>query len=743
MACNDSLMTPDSAPAAATLKIGGMHCASCVSHVERAILRVPGVRGAMVNLATGKGRVEFEPAAVGGGGDATGDRTAAIVNAVVRAGYSASIDDQPELTTGAGGGADEAALWRRRAILGGVLGLPVVVLGMAWMTTTSAWLQLAPAAVVQVLLGGAFVVGAWRGLRSRRVDMDALVAIGTLAAFGWSVVALVRGDHHPPHVYFDTSVVILTLIALGKYFEARARARAVGAMTGLLALVPRSAAVLVGGSVVDKPVEQLGVGESVLVRTGERAAVDGVVIDGLGEFDESLVSGESAPVVRQTGDTVVGGALCVGGTVTVRATGVGSASTVAQIAALVAEAQAQKSHVQRLADSIAGVFVPVVLVIAAATLLGWGLVGGDWPRAVWAAVSVLIVACPCALGLAVPTAVMVGTGVGAQAGIVIKDPAVLERAGGLRTVVIDKTGTLTCGEPEVVNTLVLEPGLDVGRALAIAAALERLSTHPIARAIVAAAGVGGPAAAGTAVLPGEGVFGEVGGKWFGVVAPGRAADASQWRAKVDELEREGASVVALVEADEVRRVVPGRTLALVALRDEPRPEAAMAVERLRAMDLRTVLLTGDSETAARAVAQAVGIHEVRWRVSPADKERVVRELAVEGPVAMVGDGLNDAPALAAADIGIAMGSGTHIAASAGHVILVGGDLRSLPRAVVLSRAMMTRIRMGLFWALAYNVVLIPVAAAGWLDPVLAAVAMSLSSVSVVLNALALKRVKLD
>lgn len=722
--------------ATAELKIGGMSCASCVAHVERAILRVPGVRAASVNLATGRGRVEYDPG-LGAAGDASGQ----IVDAVVRAGYSASVAPAtagPHRNAAEVGddGANEAARWRRRALLGGVLGLPVVVLGMTWMGTASAWVQLVPATIVQVVLGGVFIRGAWRGLRAGRVDMDTLVAMGTLAAFGWSIAALVRGDHH---VYFDTSVVILTLIAVGKFLEARARGRAGEAMSGLLALLPRTALVVTGGAAAERAVESLRVGDEVLARPGERVAVDGVVVEGTSEVDESLVSGESTPVAKRIGERVVGGSLNVIGTLRVRATAVGAGSTVAQVAALVAEAQSRKAKVQRLADRVAGVFVPVVMAIALATVFGWGWGAGDWARGAWAAVSVLIVACPCALGLAVPTAVMVGTAVGAKSGIVIKDPVVLERAGGLRTVVLDKTGTLTRGEPTLVKTVVLGPGLGERRAVELAASIERASTHPIAAAIVRAAGAG-PVAIAARAVAGEGVFGEVEGRSLGVVAPGLASDAGLHRAAVEALEQEGSTVVALVDVVERR---PSATLALLALRDEPRPEAAEAVARLREMGLEPVVLTGDAHAPAAAVARRVGIDHVRARVTPADKERVVRELAGSGPVAMVGDGLNDAPALAAADIGIAMGSGTHVAASAGHVILVGGDLRSLPRAVRLSRAMMRRIRLGLFWAFAYNALLIPVAAAGWLHPMLAALAMSLSSVSVVVNALALRRVKLD
>jgi Cu+-exporting ATPase len=717
-----------------TVKIGGMHCGACVAHVEKAIRKVPGVRTASVNLATGTGRVEFEPTAA-----YTPDASSRVVDAVVRAGYTAipQTDQAPAgATADTESEPDDAAMWRRRTVLGAVLGVPVMVLGMAWMSTTSAWLQFVPATVLQVILGGAFVRGAWRGARSGRVDMDMLVAIGTLSAYGWSVVALLRGDHH---VYFDTSVVILTLIALGKSFEARARARAGEAMSGLLALLPSSAAVFTGATPVETPIDRIRVGDEVLVRPGERAPVDGEVLDGTSDVDEALVTGESTPVAKRAGQSIAAGALNLTGALRVRATGVGAGSTVAQVAALVREAQGRKARVQRIADSAAGVFVPVVLVIALGTLLAWGVLGGDWATGTWAAVSVLIVACPCALGLAVPTAVMVGSATGARSGIVIRDPAALERAGGIRSVVLDKTGTLTRGELRLVDGALIEPGLERDRAVALAAALERSSTHPIAQAIIHAAEAEWVEAPASRVVPGVGVLGEVGGRSLGVVAARGASDSADLTADIERLEREGATVVALVDAAGDR---PGRTLALLALRDEPRPEAREAVARLRRMGLEPVMLTGDAAAAAKAVADSVGIERVIANVSPADKERIVRELAASGPVAMVGDGMNDAPALAAADIGIAMGSGTHIAASAGHIILVGGDLRALPRAVVLSRAMMRRIRMGLFWAFAYNAVLVPVAAAGWLHPMFAAGAMSLSSVSVVLNALALRRVKL-
>ena len=728
-----------------TLVVEGMRCAGCASGVEKSLRAVAGVDDASVNLATGEALVRH------GGRIETHD----LVEAVRRAGYRAKTSREHEGDGAQGPGHTEhaghehhvgerlgPAAWWRWGVFA-VLGFGVMGVSMGWSGGASAWVQWALATPVQFVLGWPFYKGAWGGLRRGRADMDSLVAIGTSVAYAASVVQTLLGG---ADVYFDTSAMILVLVGLGRLLEGRAKASAADAIRGLVALQPAEASILRDGQESRVPVERVRPGDLLVVRPGERVAVDAEVVEGESALDQSLVTGESVPVEVGPGDVVYAGTVNQGGALRVRAARTGEGMLLSQIVEMVRRAQGSKARIQRVADRVAAVFVPVVLVVAVATVAAWGLLGGAgaW-GALWPGVAVLIVACPCALGLATPTAIMVGTGLGARRGILIKDAAALERSGRLTHAVLDKTGTLTEGRPEVVEMVDGGSGWSEQRVLRLAASVEALSEHPIARAVVRTAErceVELGEATGFERLPGGGVRAEVGGapvlvcKW-GLAEQQGVTGLGALEPRHDGLERDALTVV-VVAVDGVAR-------GLIAVADRVKEGAADVVRELHALGLRVVMMTGDHRRVAEAVAGKVGIDEVIAGVLPADKESKVRELQGAGAVvAMVGDGINDAPALAAADIGIAMGKagggggGVDIAVEAGHVVLVGGELAGLPRAVRLSRATMRRIWIGLVWAFGYNVVLIPVAAAGYLHPMFAAGAMALSSVSVVCNALWLR-----
>lgn len=730
-----------------TLRIDGMHCGSCVARIEKALKRADGVTDASVNFAMREAIVDVDDAKA---------RERAVREAVERAGYDVKSvrvadaardnhhdhdgrdhdghDDAPDSSHDhhdhsghlLSDSEQEAEQWRTRAIVGIALAAPVAALGMLVMTTWSGWVQLALTTPLQIYIGAAYYRGAWRALKHFAANMDTLVALGTSVAFAYSVYTLLAGEQH---FYFDTAAVILALIALGKWMEARARASAGGAIASLMDLQPAVGLVRRDGREVEVPVREIEVGDEVIVRPGQRVPVDGVVIEGKSAVDESMVTGESVPVDKAEGDEVIGGTVNASGALVCEATKVGEDAALAQIVELVRRAQSGKARVQRLADAVSGWFVPAVLLIAAIAFVGWGL-SGDWTQGVIAAVAVLIVACPCALGLATPAAIMVGTGMGAKRGILIKNAGALERAGRVNAIILDKTGTLTKGKQEVVEVRASEAEGDM---LALAAAVEARSEHPIARAIVRYAeeqGVDVPDAEEFESEAGGGVRASVGGRRVFV---GRPSSESE---DVQSLQSAGRTVV------EVRDEDSDETLGHIALQDTLKEGAEEAVADLHSLGLSVILMTGDNRATGEAVGKAVGVDEVLSDVRPEDKEAKVRELQETGRVvAMVGDGVNDAPALARADLGIAMGSGTDVAMEAGHVVLVGGDVRAIGKSIRLSRAMLRRIYAGLFWAFAYNAALVPVAALGWLHPMLAAGAMSMSSVSVVLNALWLKRWK--
>ncbi len=723
------------------LAIDGMTCASCVGRVERALAAVPGVLEVSVNLATSQARVVL---AAGGAADITAQLRAAVQ----RAGYEAQpIDAAP------GGAAAPRprhdAGWRvaLAALLSAPLALPMAgdLFGAHWMLP--AWLQFALATPVQFWLGARFYRAGWKALLAGSGNMDLLVALGTSAAYGLSLVLWWRDAQGMPHLYFESAAVVITLVLLGKWLEARAKRRTLAALEALRALRPDTATLRRDGIETSVPLAEVQVGDEVVVRPGERVPVDGELIEGASHFDESLLTGESLPVARERGERVTGGAINGEGRVVLRTTAVGAETTLARIVRMVESAQAKKAPIQQTVDRVSAVFVPVVVAVATLTLLGWGGATGDWSTALVHAVSVLVIACPCALGLATPATLMVGTGLAAQRGILVRDAQALELLRQVRVVAFDKTGTLTEGRPRLVGFDPV-PGIDRNTLLHDAAAVQAGSEHPLARAVLQAAASAGLAAAAAddvRAVAGRGVEGRVDGqrlqlgseRWMaelGVAIPPAMA------ARAASLQAEGHSVSWLASAG--AGAAP-HLRGLLAFGDAPKANAAAAIAALHAMGVRTVLVSGDNRGAAEAVARRLGITDVRAEVLPGDKARVVAALREGLPagekVAMVGDGINDAPALAAADVGLAMATGTDVAMETAGLTLMRGDPALVAEALALSRAVTAKIRQNLFWAFFYNVVGIPLAALGALSPVVAGAAMALSSVSVVSNALLLRR----
>ncbi len=705
------------------LPIEGMTCASCVARVEKALKRVPGVATAEVNLAMETATVTL----------AEGAAPESLVTAVRNAGY------EPRLTPIQKPSADRS--WWPVAIAA-VLTAPLLVpmigsaLGADWMLP--GWIQFLLATPIQFWLGARFYRAGWKAVLARTGNMDLLVALGTSAAYGLSVYMLWRHWEHEPHLYFEASAAVITLVLLGKWLEGRAKRQTTEAIRALQSLRPESARVLRAGKELEVPAGELIVDDTLIVRPGERIAADGVVVDGRSHADESMLTGESLPVAKGPGDAVTGGAVNAEGVLTVRVTAVGAQSTLAKIVELVENAQAKKAPIQRLVDRVSAVFVPVVLAIAAVTVIGSGLGTGNWEQALLNAVAVLVIACPCALGLATPTAIMAGTGVAAKNGILIKDAEALETAHAVETVAFDKTGTLTVGKPALAA---FEPyGIERWLALTWAAAVQAGSEHPLAKAVLATAtGLQIPRAEGARAVPGRGMEALVGDKRL-AIGSGRwmrelGVDLAPLSAKAAELEGQGMTVSWLADMTAAPNL-----LAAMAFGDQIRPEAKEAIEQLRERGVRTVMLTGDNRAAAQSVGGRLGIDEVYAEILPADKaDAVVKLRGADRRVAMVGDGVNDAPALAAADLGMAMGSGTDVAMHAAGVTLMRADPRLVPAAIDISRRTYAKIRQNLFWAFVYNLVGIPLAAFGILTPVLAGAAMALSSVSVVANTLLLKR----
>ncbi|MEV4457049.1 heavy metal translocating P-type ATPase [Microbispora sp. NPDC049633] len=739
--------TGDRPTGAVELSIGGMTCASCANRIERKLNKLDGVT-ATVNYATEKAKVTFpvdlDPQA--------------LVAEVEKAGYTARLPEPPKPEQAPGEPQDEFAPLRTRLLVSVVLAVPVIALAMipALQFTYWQWLSLTLAAPVVVYGGLPFHRAAWTNLRHGTATMDTLVSLGTIAALGWSLWALFLGDAGAPgmthpfaftiersdgsgDIYLEAAAGVTAFILAGRYFEARSKRRAGAALRALLELGAKDVAVLRDGREVRVPVGELAVGDRFVVRPGEKIATDGVIEEGTSAVDASMLTGESVPVEVRTGDAVTGATVNAGGRLVVRATRVGSDTQLAQMARLVEEAQTGKAEVQRLADRISGIFVPIVIALSVATLGYWLGTGEGAQAAFTAAVAVLIIACPCALGLATPTALLVGTGRGAQLGILIKGPEVLESTRAIDTVVLDKTGTVTEGKMTLVDVVATE-GQDPEEVLRLAGALEHASEHPIAQAIArrAAERVGTlPAPEDFANVEGLGVQGIVDGH---AVLVGRPALLAEWSQHLpadlaralDEAQAAGRTAVA-VGWD-------GRARAVLVVADTVKATSAEAIRDLRALGLTPVLLTGDNERVARTVAAEVGIDEVIAEVLPADKVDVVKRLQAEGrTVAMVGDGVNDAAALAQADLGLAMGTGTDVAIEAADLTLVRGDLRVAADAIRLSRRTLATIKGNLFWAFAYNVAALPLAAAGMLNPMIAGAAMAFSSVFVVSNSLRLRR----
>lgn len=718
-----------------SLAITGMTCATCALRVERALSAVPGVVRAEVNLVRNRGSVEGPAGAV---------RAADLLAAVRRAGYEA------ELLTGDSERDREIAAAEARRMKAETWRLAVAaVLSVPFLAPMSgailpAWLQLTLATPVQFIIGARFYVGAWKALRARIGNMDLLVALGTSAAYFYSLYLLLTGTAGA-HLYFDSAAVVIALVTLGKWLEAHARRSTAAQIEALLSLRPRRARVERGHEEIEIPADALCAGDVVVVRPGERLPADGTVIGGHSEVDESLLTGESLPVSKGPGDRVTGGAINGGGLLRIETTAVGEESTLSRIIALVEGAQAKKAPLQHLVDRVAGVFVPAVAAVALITFLGWWLLAGNFAAGLIAAVSVLVIACPCALGLATPTALMVGTGVAARAGILIRDAEALERAHRLDTIVLDKTGTVTEGRPAVME--VIPNGVSERELLLLAAAAQAGSEHPLARAVLRRARELGAGCDDASSQPleefrshaGMGLTARVGGKRLIIgnrrLMQGNGVRIEEGEPQAARLEAKGRTVMWIAASDP-----QPSWLGLIAVADPIKPEAVAAVRHLDEIGVATVLLTGDNERTAADVAAHLGIHRVLAGVLPQEKAAEVRRLQEQGrQVGMAGDGVNDAPALAAADVGFAIGTGADVVVQTAAVTLMRADPRLLGDAIAVSRATYRKIQQGLFWAFIYNVIGLPAAAFGLLSPMIAGAAMALSSVSVISNALLLRR----
>jgi P-type Cu+ transporter len=733
------MSAPTATPERLDLPIEGMTCVSCAGRIERSLNKLDGVE-ATVNYATERASVRFDAGSV---------RPGDLIAAVESAGYAARLPSAPAVED------DAAGALLRRLQFAVVASLPVLALAMipALQFDYWQWVSLALATPVVFWSGASFHRGAWLNLRHRAATMDTLVSVGTLAAWGWSVAALCFLDAGSPamrmafdlvtprqaasdSIYFEVASVVTTFILAGRYFEARAKRRSGAAIKALAELGAKQASVLgAAGEERLVPIAELRAGDRFVVRPGEKIATDGIVEEGSSAVDQAFLTGESVPVEKRPGDTVAGATVNAGGRLVVRATKVGADTALAQIGRLVTEAQTGKAPVQRLADRVSAVFVPVVIALSLGTLVFWLIDGASPAFAITTAVAVLVIACPCALGLATPTALLVGTGRGAQLGILIKGPEVLESTSAVDTVVLDKTGTITTGRMELRDVVAV--GVERGEVLRLAGALEHASEHPIARAIASAA------RSECGELPPVESFQSREGLGVEGVVEGRSVTVGRPSLVAEELPAALAEALASAEAGGMTVVAvgwDGAVRGLLAVADTAKPSSAAAVAELRRLGLRPVLLTGDNAATAGAVAAEVGIDEVISGVLPSGKAEVIRRLQDEGRiVAMVGDGVNDAPALAQADLGLAIGTGTDVAIAASDITLVSGDLRAGADAIRLSRRTFATIKGNLFWAFGYNVAALPLAATGYLNPLIAGAAMAGSSLFVVANSLRLRR----
>ncbi|WP_275983524.1 heavy metal translocating P-type ATPase [Paenibacillus hamazuiensis] len=742
------MSTMQSAPQQQTsLQITGMTCAACAARIEKGLGKLPGVQRAAVNFALETAHVEFSAAQVS---------VPDLVKKVEQLGYKA----KPKQETKDAGEhrRQEIRRQKRKLLVSAILSLPLLWAMVGHFSFTSwiwvpdlfmnPWFQLALATPVQLIVGWQFYVGAYKALRNGSANMDVLVALGTSAAYFYSLYLTLQslGEHghgYQVDMYYETSSVLITLILLGKLFEALAKGRSSEAIKTLMGLQAKTALVLRGGQELSVPVDEVIVGDVVLVKPGEKVPVDGIVLEGVSAVDESMLTGESIPVEKKRGDSVIGATLNKNGVLKVQATKIGKETALSQIIKVVEEAQGSKAPIQRVADVISGIFVPIVVGIALVTFCIWyfAVNPGDFSGALEKAIAVLVIACPCALGLATPTSIMAGSGRAAELGILFKGGEHLETAHRVNAVVLDKTGTVTKGKPELTDVFVADEWKEA-ELLALIGAAERNSEHPLAEAIVVgiqSRGIALPASEAFEAIPGYGIKAGVNGRELLIGTRklmGRySVDIEPILPEMNRLEEQGKTAM-LVAVD-------GKYAAMLAVADTIKDTSRQAVARLKELGLQVIMITGDNERTARAITKEAGIDRVLAEVLPEGKAAEVKKLQDSGlKVAMVGDGINDAPALATADIGMAIGTGTDVAMEAADVTLMRGDLNSIPDAIFMSKKTMLNIKQNLFWALAYNVIGIPIAAAGFLAPWLAGAAMALSSVSVVLNALRLQRIKL-
>ncbi|MBI2662828.1 copper-translocating P-type ATPase [Candidatus Woesearchaeota archaeon] len=711
------------------IKIQGMHCASCATILTKALSKVEGVKNVNVNYSTEKAAVEYDP---------TIANKAIFLETIKKKGYGGFVTTENNTQEEAKIKKKELAHLQMNLFIGIALSLPALLFSMVFMTVPYRefiiWMLSTP---VQFYIGSSFYSGAWAALKNKTSNMDTLIALGTSAAYFYSVYALFFGGEQ----YFEAAAVLITLVILGKYLEAVAKGKTSEAITKLMQLGAKTATVLRNKKEMKIPIDQVQLGEIVIVRPGEKIPVDGVIAEGYSAIDESMITGESIPVEKKKGDAVIGSTLNKNGSFKFKANKIGADTVLSRIIKLIEEAQTKKAPIQRFADAVSAYFVPVVIIIALITFSVWYFIAGSTLSfALITAVAVLVIACPCALGLATPTAIMVGTGKGAKAGILIKGGEALETAHKLKAIVFDKTGTITKGNPVVTD--IVTPKISQETFLEIAGSIEKSSEHPLAEAIVNKAKeekVMWKKVSHFKAIPGKGIRARIGRAEYslGNAKMMEGVELSSWRNKIHTLEEEGKTVMILAEQKKI--------LGIVAVADEIKEDSPEAIKRLKALGLKVYMMTGDNERTAKAIAKKVGIDNYFAEVLPEEKSGHVNKLQQKGKVAMVGDGINDAPALAQADIGIAMGSGTDVAMESGSIVLMRNNLLDIPKAIRLSKMTMSKIKQNMFWALVYNILGIPIAAGvlypstGWLlSPIIAGGAMALSSVSVVTNSLVLR-----